>query len=249
MRWLLMLFVAGSAGLAQERYYPSAAGDVSCPRMKATDDDIAGAPTRVSGPQVPRPKGSPAPNPMPLSPVGTPKAAAIQDAPKTLDVSDSFFPVDGTCKVLPVSLRRSVKEFKVIDKSGKPLAVGDKKGTVLVIGFWASYCQPSSIQLLELVDLQAKGQKFGFAVWPVNYDPERWARVIPYVQANRGQVGNADLFVPGIGKEGPSLLAGLIPALPAVFLVDKQGRLAAQYAGYQPNTLVKALKELLAEPE
>jgi thiol-disulfide isomerase/thioredoxin len=238
MRRMAFWLLVGTLGMAQERYFASAVGEVSCPRLKETDDDTnnaAGSRSRLTSS-----------NTSSLPTIAKP-ASAIAGAPKTIEGAAAF-PVDGTCTLIPAAERKSVKDFKVMDKGGKGITVADKSGRVVIIGFWASYCQPSSVQLLELVDLQAKGQKFGFEVWPVNYDPERWVKVSLYVQANKAQVGNAELFVPGLAKEGPSVLAGLIPALPAIFLVDKQGRLAAQYAGYQPNTLVNALRALLKEP-
>lgn len=235
---------------AQERYYPTAKDAVNCPREKAVDEDVVrGGPTSRPMPGT-NTGGSTAVSNVSAVASGRPAesaASADSASPKTMEGAGSF-PSDGKPYIFPIAHRKSVGDFTVMDREGKTTRVSDRKGKMLIIGFWATTCQASGVELLELADLQAKGEKYGFEVWPVNYDPvDRQLRTTTYIQINAKALATTKLYIPGLGKEGPSVFASMIPALPALFIVDREGRLAAQYAGYQPGALVGAMRTIMAE--
>ncbi len=145
--------------------------------------------------------------------------------------------------------RRDVSAFSVFDSKGDGRSILAARGKVVVVGFWQTACEPSVNLLLEMAELQPQGGKHGFEVWPVNYDPERWQKVRPFVekQANRSFFQKTRIFLPGIGKQGPNLLMRTFPSLPALFILDRQGRLAFAQTGYEPNALLENLKRVLLE--
>lgn len=224
MRALLLSALAMTALSAQETYFPTAKDAVNCPRQNATDEDLRGYQQTLRT----------------ISPSSM--------VPKTMEKGLPDFPNDAKPFIFPVEQRKSANGFAAMDKDGKVVRVSERKGKVIVIGLWATLCQASGVELLELADLQPKGEKYGFEVWPVNYDEkDRWPRVAAYMQVNGKALGGVRVFVPGLGKEGVATLAELVPALPAIFIIDREGRLAAQYAGYQPGALMGALKAIMTE--
>jgi hypothetical protein len=152
-------------------------------------------------------------------------------------------------RFFPPENRRDVSTFQVLDGKGDPRAVLAARGKVVVIGFWQTACEPSVNLLQEMAELQPKGEKFGFEVWPVNFDSERWQKVRPFVekQANRAFFQKTRILLPGIGATGPNLLMASFPSLPALFIIDRQGRLAFAQTGYEPNLLLENLKKVLVE--
>lgn len=229
MKAIVISAVSALAVFAQERYYPTAKDAINCPRLKAVDEDVEGGSSF-------RRDGS--------------RAAALSASPKTLNEQIIDFPVDGHPALIPEARRKTAAQFKAVDREGKTISVADHTGKVVVIGLWSTTCQASGIQLMELADLQGKGAKYGFEIWPVNYDfDHRTARMTTYLQANGSGLGSTRLLTPGLGDAGVGGLAPMVPALPAIFVLDRQGRIAVQYAGYQPGALMQALKMVMMEPQ
>ncbi len=148
---------------------------------------------------------------------------------------------------IPKAARTDAGAFAVLDAKGQKTSVASAKGKVIVISFWQTACEPSANQLMEVADYQAKGEKFGFLAWPVNYDEQRWVKVKPFLDKNKKFFEKTQVYVPGLGAEGPSVLMNLIPELPALFILDREGKVAYQSTGYEANALGKALQRVLVE--
>ncbi len=221
----IALSLAGLCAQAQPAapltYKPAGPKDRSCPRLEEKDPTLFDAARRNQ--------------------TRSPGAEGMR--------GPGLLPVDAAlgATVLPVAQRRAALTFTVLDPAGKSIDVAAQKGKAVAVVFWQVSCGPSLDLLLELADLQKRENKFGFAAWPVNYDTERWVRVRPFVEKNRKSLGEARLFVPALGDQGAQVLAPVLEALPAWFILDRQGRVAVRATGYEPKALVNALKKVLME--
>lgn len=241
MRRIATFLLMSSALMAQDKYLATSPGQSSCPRIN--EDDSTTHPGSVADA-----KGGYAP----VQGGGTgvtagsnyrdPAAAGAAGSSTNYQVLEA-----GKPHFIPMGQRPSASAFGVSDRSGKNLTVAELKGKVVVIGFWTTACDASCRQLMELADLQPKGEKFGFSVLPVNFDPERWGKVMPFIQKNAKFFEKTQIYLPGVGAQGPSVLSKVIPALPAVFIVDREGNLAFAGTGYEANALVENLKKVLVE--
>lgn len=225
MKFPILLLAVGAVLAAQPAapltFKPAGPGERSCPRTEEKDPALFDAARRNQ-------TRSPA-----------------SDAMK----GPGLLPVDAAlgATLIPPAQRRSARTFTVQDPSGRNLEASAQAGKAVAVVFWQTGCGPSLELVLELVDLQKREDRFGFTAWPVNYDTDRWVRVRPFVEKNRKALGEARLFVPVLGEQGAATLAPSLDALPAWFILDRQGRVAVQATGYEPKALVGALKKVLSE--
>jgi len=233
-------FCLGVTLLGQAMYQPRPSSDKSCPRVDAHEDTMfktGGDPAPFAGLQ-----GTTKPQ------IG---ASRPDGAPNTISGAvrkDQIVGSDDTGVRFAKEVRTSASAFGVADIANKTTSVADVKGKVLVIGFWDSACGPSVNLLQELVELQAKGEKYNFEVWPVCLNSDRWTTLIPFINRNKSFLEKTRIYLPGIGASGPSVLMNVIPALPALFILDKEGKVAFRMMGYEPKAAVNALKVVLKEP-
>lgn len=218
MKYLPALLLAATTLQAQATYQTRPASDPHCPRVEAHEDTLF----RTGGQK------------------NTTGGMAASVSPEVLGKS-------GAGELIPKEARESGAAFAVFDVAGTPLKAADLKGRILVVGFWQTTCPPSINLLNELVDFQAKGAKFGFEVWPVCLDDRKWATLTPFANQNRKFLGATRLFTPGLGEAGPAVFMKVLPVLPALFILDREGRVAYRKLGYEPNGLVAALKILIPE--
>ncbi|HJU84337.1 MAG TPA: TlpA disulfide reductase family protein [Holophagaceae bacterium] len=242
MKPALALLFLPAALLAQDRYLVTSPGQPSCPRINEDDALIRPGGSR-SGSSNPSGLGAP------KGGLDTaPSSGAARTTEGMAGAGSGFQVLEvGKPHIFPMGQRPSVAAFGFTDKAGTSRTVADLKGKVVVIGFWTTSCDASCRELMEMADLQPKGEKFGFQMVPVNFDPERWAKVMPFIQKNAQFFKNTQIYLPGIGAQGPSVLAKVIPALPAVFIADRDGNLAYAGTGYEPNALAAALSRVLKE--
>ncbi len=116
---------------------------------------------------------------------------------------------------------------KVVDLSGPtltgtPIRLSSYRGKVIVVQYWATWCQPAINGLPQLKELQAKYAKDGVVIFSVNLDNKK-QDVETFLKANK-------LPWPTIWEEGglDSPLANKlgILTLPTMLLIDKQGKVA-----------------------
>ena len=150
----------------------------------------------------------------------------------------------------PVGQRVDASTFKVFDKDNKPTVMSQLKGKPIVIGLWSTHCEPSLYLLSEMAQLWHKTAQFGFAVFPVNFDAERWQTIAPFLNQQRVRTIMADVkvFTPDKGPDGVYLLMKVVPVLPTFFVLDREGRVAARSFGFKPGELARCLQRVYDEP-
>lgn len=126
-------------------------------------------------------------------------------------------------------------EIRLPDLSGRRVSLSDFKGQVVLLDFWATWCQPCLEELPELKALHAAFQARGFTVMGVSLDVLGAQAVGPFVREN--QVPYPILLSGGTPPANYALMG-----LPTAFLIDRQGRLARRYLG--PKTFAELAKDV-----
>ena len=145
-------------------------------------------------------------------------------------------------KVAGPSQRAAAPDFQVPALDGKPIRLSALKGKVVLLDFWATWCPPCKAEIPHFIELQnAYGPK-GAQVIGLSVDQEGEEVVRPFVQAE-GINYPVAVVGPDLGQK-----YGGIRGIPTTFLIDKQGRIAKKYIGYQDKEVFESqIRALLAE--
>jgi peroxiredoxin len=128
------------------------------------------------------------------------------------------------------------------DAAGKEQSMGQWRGKVVVVNFWATWCAPCREEMPEFVRAQTE---FG-------------ARGLQFVGIAVDQADKVDQFAKELGLNYPTLIGGYgavelsktlgnrVAALPFTIIVDRQGRVAhTQLGPLKPDQLRAIVGKLL----
>jgi peroxiredoxin len=114
--------------------------------------------------------------------------------------------------------------FSLVDKSGKPLSLSDYKGKVVLLDFWATWCEPCRLEAPKFVSLVNRYHTRGLAVIGISLDES--------MPAVREFYSKYKLNYPvALGNDELSDKYGGIFGLPTAFLIGRDGRIYARHVG------------------
>lgn len=152
------------------------------------------------------------------------------------------FEVDPAAYLPPV-LPRPAPDFSLKDLAGNPLSKESLKGKIVLLDFWATWCVPCRKAMPGLQSLHQKFAGQGFAVVGISIDEGGETKVKKYVASKK------IIYPIAVDSEkSPAWDAFRIKAVPAAYLLDREGRIVAQWTGAAARTkeLEGKLEELLA---
>jgi len=145
--------------------------------------------------------------------------------------------------VAPPRDPRPAPDFHMRAPDGTNVALADLGGKVVVLNFWATWCQPCVKELPALQALADRHAAEGLAVVAVNVD-----RKDPGDVADYGHRLGLSFALP-LDPDGAVRDAYRVRALPTTYLIGRDGRLAGFAMGERPwdgpatEALVRALLE------
>ena len=135
----------------------------------------------------------------------------------------------------------SLPDFSVKDLQGHPLSSADLRGKVVLVDFWATWCQPCKKEMPGYQSLVNRYGSTGLVVIGLKFD------TMPDME-------DPLQFAQGVGVHYPLAVAtddlkqkfGGIEGLPTTMLYDRQGVLRMKVIGFEyTNNFEQALKPLL----
>jgi thiol-disulfide isomerase/thioredoxin len=122
-----------------------------------------------------------------------------------------------TARVLPRTAR-SPAGLRLTDLAGRPVRIEDYRGKVLLVSFWATWCEFCREQMLAMHRLQARMAGQPFEMLAVNFGEST-----RHVRAHLRDLPVGDLRVV-MDPDQAASKAWRVRVLPVNFLVDPQGR-------------------------
>jgi thiol-disulfide isomerase/thioredoxin len=136
--------------------------------------------------------------------------SSLSRVPKFAGYLGDFFPFDSVVTFPSVVFQ---------DASGRYTRLRDMTGRVLLLNFWATWCLPCVEEMPDLDRLQARFATQPFTVLALCEDVSGLSAAEGFFRAHRLQ--HLGVYV---DPQGQARRDCSVPAIPASFLIDRQGR-------------------------
>jgi peroxiredoxin len=133
--------------------------------------------------------------------------------------------------------------FKVVTTSGQPVSMDNYQGRVLVVDFFATWCEPCRNSIPHLVKLNRKYGKQGLQILGMSAD-EDGERVVKSFAAEQ----HINYPVALAGETVTDAFG--VRSIPVMVVIDKKGKVAEVFRGYSDeiaDSMELLVKKLLAE--
>jgi cytochrome c biogenesis protein CcmG, thiol:disulfide interchange protein DsbE len=135
----------------------------------------------------------------------------------------------------------SMPEFSVKDLEGRPVSSADLRGKVVLIDFWAMWCQPCTQEMPGYQKLMDRYGPQGFAVIGFKFDTMKDTED-PILFAKKLRVH----YPLAVASDDVKNKFGGILGLPTTMLYDRQGVLRKRVIGFEYTDAIESeLKPLL----
>ena len=127
--------------------------------------------------------------------------------------------------------------FATVDIFGTTQRLGDHKGEVVLVNIWATWCAPCRAEMPKLDRLYRERRDQGFIVFGISDED---------INLQKKYVQQVPVSYPllTLGGEVPNLYRD-IARYPAIFLIDRQGRLQPAPGPDQPFERLEAVVDAL----
>jgi thiol-disulfide isomerase/thioredoxin len=132
-----------------------------------------------------------------------------------------------------LSSRPMVAKFGFETLDGSRQSIAGLKGKVVVVDVWATWCGTCIYSIPKIVELQNKYRDKPVEIIGLDVDDEGWAKAKPFLQKHPEITYTQAVPYPASSFQLKTIVdlnpLGNVAAIPTVFVVDRQGRLAGKF--------------------
>jgi thiol-disulfide isomerase/thioredoxin len=162
----------------------------------------------------------------------------------------AVFLLSGCEKQLPPEPAIDVP-LRTVDAAELARTVENHRGKVVLIDYWATWCEPCVELFPHAVELQRRWGNRGLAVITVSLDDPASTPTVRRFLGRQGAITENLLSTYGVGSAAFTALKIKDGALPHVQLYDRQGRLQQVFNSggkpIDPHAVARAVDKLLGE--
>ena len=140
-------------------------------------------------------------------------------------------------------------EVTLRDLDGKDATLSQYKGKVVLVNFWATWCEPCQVEIPWLIEIQQKYADKGFTILGIDVDDEGKDAVVPFVAKERFNVNGQKLpmnYPILLGNDATAGKFGGLLGYPTSFLISRDGKIEKKVQGLiSYEELTKAIESQL----
>jgi thiol-disulfide isomerase/thioredoxin len=125
-------------------------------------------------------------------------------------------------------------ELTLKDLDGNDVSLSAYKGKVVLVNFWATWCEPCRIEIPWLIEMQQKYGPRGFVILGIALDEEGKSVVAPFVAKERFEVNNQKQpmsYKILIGNDDAADKFGGLFGYPTSILISRDGKQIKRVTG------------------
>lgn len=140
-------------------------------------------------------------------------------------------------------------EVTLKDLDGKDLSLSQYRGKVVLVNFWATWCEPCQVEIPWLIEMQQKYAAKGFTILGIAMDEEGASVVTPWVGKERFDVNGAKSqmnYPIVIGNDAAADKFGGLLGYPTSVLITRDGKIIKRITGIiTPDEMSKSIESQL----
>jgi thiol-disulfide isomerase/thioredoxin len=172
-------------------------------------------------------------------------AAALALSLLTLNNSDMwrFSAHAAAAEACPANAKPANLNFALKDMNGKEVKLSSFKGKVILLDFWATWCEPCKIEIPWFEEFQTKYAARGFQAVGISVD-DTAAKLKPYVAKYKM---NYPALV-GLDRDDVQNAYGPLWGIPVTAIISRDGKICAKHAGISSKQNFEKEIEALLTP-
>ena len=141
----------------------------------------------------------------------------------------------------PANAKPANLNFTLKDINGKDLKLSSLKGKVILLDFWATWCEPCKLEISWFAEFQTKYGPRGFQAVGVSVD-DTVEKLKPYVANAKMNY----LVLQGLDRDDVQDAFGPMFGIPVTAVISRDGKICAKHVGLSSkDAFEKEIKSLL----
>ena len=142
----------------------------------------------------------------------------------------------------PATAKTAKLDFTLKDFTGKVVKLSDYKGKVILLDFWATWCEPCKLEIPWFIEFQKKYGPSGFQALGVSVD-DTAAQLAPYVARMKMNYP----VLQGKDHDDIQNAYGPLVGIPVTVVISRDARMCVKHLGISSKeSFEKEIKSLLA---